>query len=281
MSINYEIYKQIKNKTRKELLLFIYQEPRTYTQLVELTQLKPGSLYHHLKILDTLIAKVDHGLYAITPEGRKVIEELQLLPVSATKPAVQAQPINSSAKSTAVADQSETDNQHQTLDDRLADIWLGWNSYILSGVVLLIMVLLAIFGISLAGSAVYAAGSFAFLVDVLSIFIGVVLLYYVESFLQTHKVYNKIKFLVTIRLFTMIPGAIVGFALLLLYMLGITVAAPIFPWLFSVTLLAGLIVSASGISYLRAQPFSESLFTAGIPILADLLFGVTILLSTY
>ena len=45
----------LQNEHRKKILQETYKSPIRYNDLIEITGLKPGSLYHHLNILTELV----------------------------------------------------------------------------------------------------------------------------------------------------------------------------------------------------------------------------------
>ncbi|MHA2250799.1 MAG: hypothetical protein ACXAD7_10565 [Candidatus Kariarchaeaceae archaeon] len=282
---NFELYSRIHNDKRKDLLIFIYDQPRNYTQLIEFSLLKPGSLYHHLNTLIPLIEKQAHGLYVITKLGREIVENLNLVDLNNKKPSVAKENIQEDDLN-IIGDENDSTNKvsEKTAEvtsstDLLAVIWLGNSSLFLIGFILTIVVLLGFQGISLAGSAVYSVGNnIAFMFDIMAFAIGFASLYYLEMLQVKHSVYNKMKFIITIRFLSMMPGVIIGISLLLLHLSGIIPATNLYPWIFSLTITLGTLVAAAGIYYLRSLPFNQALLFAIVPGMIDLLLGVIVLI---
>jgi hypothetical protein len=288
---HYELYNRIQNDKRKQLLIFIYQQNRNYTQLNEFSGLKPGSLYHHLKILDPLIEKQAHGLYVITNLGRKIVEELKLIDPIDRKPVignalVHEQPTFDSSNGDIKKQELENDRKTEVKNtainwsDPLAVIWIGQSSYFLIGTTFIVMILLGLQGISFAGSAIYAVeGNIVFAFDIVAFLLGLGSLWYIENLTARIEVYNRIKFIFTIRIISMIPGIIVGITLLLIYLGGGSITPSIFPMIFVFTIFLGTIVAAFGIHYLRSQPFNIAILIAVIPGFIDLIIGGIVLIA--
>ncbi|MHA2274881.1 MAG: winged helix-turn-helix domain-containing protein [Candidatus Kariarchaeaceae archaeon] len=285
---NYELYNRLQNEKRKKLLVFIYEEQRNYTQLMDFSGLKPGSLYHHLKILEPLIEKQAHGLYAITTLGTKIVDQMNLIHKGNQKPTVQS--ITNNEDSIIVPSNGGSDksldsvstsvNELNEWSDPLAMIWIGFSSYILIGTTILVMLLLGNQGVAFAGSAIYAIdGRIVFAYDFIAFIFGMGSLWYIENVTMKFEVYNRLKFIFSIRIISMLPGVIVGISLLLLYLGGISPPSTIFPVIFVITLLLGTFTSAIGIAYLRSQSFTNSLLIAVVPGMIDLLIGVVVLLA--
>ena len=284
---NYKLYNRIQNEKRRKLLLFIYEQARNYTQLIEYSGLKPGPLYHHLNILEPLIEKLTHGQYTITEFGREVVEKMNFVDDTNRKPLINRFSKHNGPLSVVPGERQVNDNKDRglnfesnTWNDPLAIIWLGNSNYILITLTISIMILLGIQGISFAGSAIYAVGgNIAFSFDIIAFILGLSSLYYLEMFQTKNKIYNQFKFIFTIRIISMIPGTIVGISLLLLYMSGENPPSQAYPWIFGITLLLGTFVAATGIHYLRGQPFNQSLLIAVVPGMIDLLLGLIVLIS--
>ncbi|MHA2092941.1 MAG: winged helix-turn-helix domain-containing protein [Candidatus Kariarchaeaceae archaeon] len=285
---NYELYNRLQNEKRKKLLVFIYEEQRNYTQLMDFSGLKPGSLYHHLKILEPLIEKQAHGLYAITTLGTKIVDQMNLIHKGNQKPTVQSITNNedpivipSNGGSDKSLDSVTTNvNELNEWSDPLAVIWIGFSSYVLIGTTILVMLLLGIQGVAFAGSAIYAIdGRIVFAYDFIAFIFGMGSLWYIENATMRFEIYNRIKFIFSIRIISMLPGVIVGISLLLLYFGGISPPSTIFPIIFVITLLLGTFTAAMGITYLRSQSFTNSLLIAVVPGMIDLLIGVVVLLT--
>lgn len=272
---HHELYSKIQNDYRQMILSFCYQESRSYSELIEETGLKPGSLYHHLGILDPLVVKSGHGQYSITPLGREIAEEFDL--ITDTKPSI---------------DKEDTDEIQEEVDQQdeksvttlinpetiLEQIWLFWPSYIIVILTLGIVIWLATYGVALAGSAIYAVGDSAFIFDLTAILLGLLVLYSIESILFRFHPQNRIRFTLTIRIISMVPATVVGIALLILYIQGIIIPASIFPWLFAITITLGTLIAASGIQYLRGITFSDAITWASLVSGIDLLLGIVVLI---
>ncbi len=294
---NYDMYNRLQNDHRKKLLVFIYQEPKNYTQLMEFSGLKQGSLYHHLNVLMPLIEKRGHGLYAITEEGKSIVEELDYVDVVERKPKVKSGDSSNETEGTEIskpiikkmstktevnieeANSSVFPEIKQGGKDPLALIWLGIPSYILVGIVLTTVALLSIIGISLAGSAIYSIGKNAFLFDLVSFILGIGALYYIEITIFRNSIYNRLKYSFIIRILSMLPGVVIGIGILLLFISDIMIGEGAFPWIFAISIVLGTLFASSGISYLRGTTFGRALVIATIPSFIDLLLGILILLN--
>lgn len=295
---NYDMYNRLQNNHRKKLLIFIYQEPKNYTQLMEFSGLKPGSLYHHLNVLMPLIEKRGHGLYAITEEGKSIVEELDYIDVVERKPKIKSVDSNNEIEDTdiigkpivkRISTKTEVDIVETSSPpvsgikpdgkDPLALIWLGLPSYILVGIVFTTVILLSIIGISLAGSAIYSIGKNAFLFDLVSFVLGIGALYYIEVTIFRNSIYNRLKYSFIIRILSMLPGVVIGIGILLLFISDIMIGDAAFPWIFAISIVLGTLFASSGISYLRGTTFARALVIATIPSFIDLLLGILILLN--
>jgi len=272
---NYELYNKLKNETRKELLLYIYDQPRTYKDLIEFSQLKPGSLYHHLGILDPLIEKIDHGLYQITPVGKQLIVRMDFIPSKDLKPNISAMNVDHSSIENLEGRSIVTSKLQP---ERLELIWLSSLTYANIIISLSLMVLLSFQGIAIAGSAIYAIGGVATIViDLLALFIGIGIMYFIEEIVFDYSRYERLKFITFIRIISMAPGVIVGITLYLLYSVGFSAFPTDFTILFSITIVLGTLVAASGIHFLRGLTIGDSLIYASVPVIVDLLIGVVVL----
>ncbi|MHA2248954.1 MAG: hypothetical protein ACXAD7_01265 [Candidatus Kariarchaeaceae archaeon] len=275
------------------MLIEIYRSPRRYSDLIELTNLKPGSLYHHLNVLKPLVEKRAHGLYHITKIGISLVEKLNLVNIDGQKPNI-IETKTSPFISEPNIQRIETDvgsamdqeaskiilHSTDTIDDALSLLWLGWSNYFLLISTLIITVILSSYGISLAGSAIYAIGGWiALSFDLIAFTLGWMALYTLERYSSNNRIYGELRFSLAIRLISMMPGAIVGIALLLLFLNGNSPKESAYPWLFVITLGFGLIACASGIHYLRGRSSSTALRMASIPITIDLLMGTVVLVA--
>ncbi|MCE7736383.1 MAG: hypothetical protein GPJ54_16000 [Candidatus Heimdallarchaeota archaeon] len=276
---NYELYTRIQNDKRKQLLSYIYVQSRKYKDLIEFSGLKPGSLYHHLSILEPLIEKRGHGLYYITESGIKIVEDLNLVDISSTKPKIKSDlGVNSSSQE--INSILPTDGMTNTIEDNLSLIWLGKINYIILTIIVAVSTIMATQGVALAGSAIYATGGELAVKFDLAAFILVVLsLYVIETYKQSPPIYNRIQFIITIRLMSMLPGTVMSIGLYLLFTSDVIPSASIYPWLFVISLIFGTITTAVGVSYLRSQPFEKSLDLAILISIIDLLLGIVILMS--
>ncbi|MGD2066594.1 MAG: helix-turn-helix domain-containing protein [Candidatus Bathyarchaeota archaeon] len=73
-----QIAKALANKSRFKVLIQLYAEPVTFKKLKEVTTLEKSALANNLnKLLDVgLVEKSQHGIYAITEDGKKLLEAL-------------------------------------------------------------------------------------------------------------------------------------------------------------------------------------------------------------
>jgi predicted transcriptional regulator len=73
-----KIAKALANESRFKVLTQLYVEPLTFKKLKEITELEKSALANNLhKLLDVgLIEKSQHGVYAITEDGKKLLEAL-------------------------------------------------------------------------------------------------------------------------------------------------------------------------------------------------------------
>lgn len=315
----YEMYNRIQNDKRKSLLVFIYESNKNYTQLMEFSKLKPGSLYHHLNVLMPLIEKKGHGLYTITDLGKEVVERLNLIQKDETRPKisdlnknyefeksaeeniVETYPILITSDEVDIEKeqdeaQSERSSEINILveskiegmikksnidwDDPLSALWLGKPSYIIIGIIAITTIILAIQGIALAGSAIYMVGDLAFAFDLFALFIGIGILYYIELGIYKNQVYNKFKYITIIRVLSMLPATVMGIGILLITYSGVALNDGVIPWIFSFSIFFGTIFAASGISYLRGTNKYRALVIASIPSFMDLFLGIIIILNT-
>ena len=120
------LFQRIENLTRREMLSYIYIQPRTYTDLIDHTGLKPGSLYHHLKILDSLVEKQEHGLYKITELGSQLVEDLQM--VEEKRPEVH----QSNESEIPLTTNEDKDTKLQGMESIEQIIWLGIPNILIS-----------------------------------------------------------------------------------------------------------------------------------------------------
>ncbi|MHA1353234.1 MAG: ArsR/SmtB family transcription factor [Candidatus Heimdallarchaeaceae archaeon] len=73
-----EIFLALSHPIRRQILEEIYAQGFiSYTELVELTKLKPGPLYHHLKKIKQFIYQTENKLYRLTDEGYRALELLR------------------------------------------------------------------------------------------------------------------------------------------------------------------------------------------------------------
>ena len=74
-----KIAKALANESRFKVLIQLYAEPVTFKKLKEVTALEKSALANNLnKLLDVgLVEKSQHGIYAITEDGKKLIESLE------------------------------------------------------------------------------------------------------------------------------------------------------------------------------------------------------------
>lgn len=276
---NYELYTRIQNDKRKQLLSFIYLQSRKYKELIEFSGLKPGSLYHHLSILEPLIEKRGHGLYYITELGAKIVEDMDLVDLRNTKPIIKSD-MEVNLSSSNVEKISQNNNTKGSLDDKLSLIWLGKINYTILGIVVIVSIIMALQGIALVGSAIYAPGiELAIKFDIAAFILVIFSLFIIETIKQPQPIYNQIQFIITIRLMSMLPGTIMSIGLFLLFTSDIIPSNSIYPWLFMISLISGTFTTAVGLSYLRSQSFQKSLDLAILVTLIDLFLGIVIIIS--
>jgi predicted transcriptional regulator len=74
-----QIAKALANENRFKVLIQLYAEPTTFKNLKEVTELEKSALANNLnKLLDVgLVEKSQHGIYAITEDGKKLLEALE------------------------------------------------------------------------------------------------------------------------------------------------------------------------------------------------------------
>ena len=74
-----KIVKALANENRFKILTQLYAEPLTFKTLKEVTELEKSALANNLnKLLDVgLVEKSQHGIYAITEDGKKLLEALE------------------------------------------------------------------------------------------------------------------------------------------------------------------------------------------------------------
>ena len=74
-----KIAKALANESRFKVLTQLYAEPTTFKKLKEVTALEKSALANNLnKLLDVgLVEKTQHGIYAITEDGKKLLEALE------------------------------------------------------------------------------------------------------------------------------------------------------------------------------------------------------------
>ena len=276
---HHELYALIQNDTRRTLLTFIYQEPRNYTQLIDKTGLKPGSLYHHLNVMGKLVEKLDHGIYGLTPAGKRVAESLDL--VEQTRPEI----------TTQVSSQTEDSQTPETPhEEAIAEtvtvlanneylqrvLWLGTPNYLIVGTITILTIFLAFQGIALAGVALYSAPA-PLLFDIFAFLLGTASLYVVEV-LTKKEVYNREIFVIVIRILGMLPATLVGITLFLLFLLGLYPSTEMVTVIFAISSTSGYIIMTSGLRYLRGYNANQAVIIALIPTAIDMLIGITILL---
>lgn len=74
-----KIAKALANENRFTILTQLYAEPLTFKKLKEVTGLEKSALANNLnKLLNVgLLEKSQHGIYAITEDGKKLLEALE------------------------------------------------------------------------------------------------------------------------------------------------------------------------------------------------------------
>ncbi len=252
---------RLRNKNRRLILKQIYKEPQRYQDLITLTNLKPGSLYHHFRILGELIEKSKHGVYEITELGKQVIEHFGLIDSSTIKPAVSYSAFASNVEET------------------LSTVWIGYSTYILWIFIFAVTFLLGLEGVSLAGSVIYQIGYPAsFLFDITAILLGWVPIFLIYKIQGSTKKREYLFETLMIRSFSMFPGSIFGLSIYLLFLTDNFIGENIFTILFVISLIAGLIFSSTGVYYLSNKSLSDSILISLIPTSIDLMLGIVILL---
>lgn len=274
----FELNDLIRNKHRKLMLITIYQSPKRYSDLIELTKLKPGSLYHHLSVLKPLVEKRAHGIYHITKQGTIFVEKFNLVTTEEQKPNIKNSKTTKISNSTKLSINSL--NQTDLLDNSLSIIWLGPVNYILLAYTIIITLILSYYGVSLAGSSIYAIGGWISLAfDIAAFILGWISLYFIDHISSKNRIYGELRYSLTIRLLSMLPAAIIGLGLFLLFLNDTSPESNVYPWLFAITIFFGLIASASGIYYLRGKSATIAFQIASVPIIIDLLLGIVVLIS--
>ncbi len=264
-----DILPKIKNKTRKEIVIFLFSEPRSYSQLISHTRLKPGSLYHHLKVLDPLVEKKESGLYSLTSLGRTLAEEQGL---------INFMNIQQKAHVSRISTESTTDESGQPVD--YSKFWESGMGLFWGLIILAVSILLGISGVAFAGSALYRVKfPFSFYYDLSAFVIGFVILLMSELFMLRFPQESLRVPVLTVRIISMVPGALMGVSVYVLYLQNIYLNLLAFNIIFTITVFSGLIVSAISIKYFQGFEFRTSLFLATPMILSDLLIGVVVLLS--
>ncbi|MHA2503536.1 MAG: winged helix-turn-helix domain-containing protein [Candidatus Kariarchaeaceae archaeon] len=257
-----ELYQRIENSTRKNMLRYIYSAPRTYSELMEFTQLKPGSLYHHLRVLDSLIVKQDHGLYSITDEGRKLVETLEL--TDTTRPKVIA----------------DGDGPRIEIVEQIDQIlWLGLPNVVIIATLIGVSLFLGLQDIVIAGSAIYSVDGLALLFDLVAIVLGWFALYIIERLVFSTQTYHAALYALVIRVMMMLPAGIVGIVVTLIYYSGGRISELGFSVLFAITVGLGYILAVNGIEYLRGIDRKTAVNVAMVPSGIDLLIGIVILIA--
>ncbi len=246
---------KIRNKTRKNLLLLLYQSPKRYQDLASLTGLKPGSVYHHLKLLEPFVEKKAHGLYSITDLGKQMVEMHGLVSEEEKKPSI--------------------DHLHFE-NDPLEAIFTNRGTQILIIFVIVLTFHLGQLNVAIAGGAIYATFNVpAFAIDVLSFILGIGILAYVSSIFRMK---DKIRFVILVRLYLMIPASLMGLGLLLAYHSGIPLSNNFNTALFTISFAGGVIVGYAGIKHLLGKDKREAILYASVSALPDLFIGLVVLL---
>ena len=273
-----ELYALIQNDTRRRLLKFIYQESRSYKDLIEFSNLKPGSLYHHLKVMDKLVDKLDHGLYGITEQGKWILHELDM--VADTKPQVtQHQPevseVLESQRESITSQKILAPNQSTDMLNHL--LWIGTPNIVLIAAIVLINILMAFQGVTIAGIAIYTA-PLAGLFSILAFGIGLVVLYYIEQLVFSLEVHRSLQYAVIIRIVGMLPASLIAFTMYILFLVGLTPGTTGWMLLFVVSSVLGYLVMTLGLQFLQGIEKGQASLLAALPSAVDLLIGFTILL---
>ncbi len=309
-----ELMDKVRNKNRRKMLLMAYRAPVRYHEILEETGLKPGSIYHHLRVLEPLIEKEGQGVYRITETGRLVVEALEMVEdrkpvVEDGKPAVvdlnsvvkDSKPVGdqsgSASKSVVIesSDGSTSDDpvisgnlslefsgnhQSEELLERFEEVWLSRYAWVLLGLSLVVSILLAFSGVSLIGSGIYRGNSFALALDLFAFLVASGLLYVIEDMTSKYSPRSRLSNVLLIRLVSMIPAVIVGMTVFFLYVGGVLLNQTGFNILFVVTVMLGWVLATAGISVLRGKSLHYASLMAFVVTLSDLLIGLVLVLST-
>ncbi len=310
-----ELMDKVRNKNRRKMLLMAYRAPVRYHEILEETGLKPGSIYHHLRVLEPLIEKEGQGVYRITETGRLVVEALEM--VEDRKPVVEdgrsevdtktvvegiSPKVNENKPiSTPVVTESSdnsTDSlrsvdisgdlssefsglqQSDELIERFEEIWLSRYAWVLFGLSLVVSILLAFSGVSLIGSGIYRGNSFALALDLFAFLVASGLLYVIEDMTSKYSPRSRLSNVLLIRLVSMIPAVIVGMTVFFLYVGGVLLDQTGFNILFVVTVMLGWVLATAGISVLRGKSLHYASLMAFVVTLSDLLIGLVVVLSS-
>jgi len=276
------MFQRIENGTRKEMLSYIYKSPRTYSDLIAQTGLKPGSLYHHLKILNGLVEKREHGLYAISLLGQQIVEALEL--TKDTRPSILPEVKSEDNLSTDANKTEIFDNAVVTslpTVERLDQVlWLGIPNVFIILLVITVVIYMGFQDVVIAGSALYAVyGPNPFFFDVTAILLGWFSLYTLEKWILSSTPYHAILYAFVIRIMMMLPAVIVGIALSLIFISGSAISPVAFQILFAITITLGYVVAVNGLQYLRGVDRSRAINLALVPSIIDLLLGIVIFIS--
>lgn len=246
---------KIRNKTRKNLLLLIYESPKRYQDLASLTGLKPGSVYHHLKLLEPFVEKRAHGLYAITELGKSLVEKNELVESDNKKPSVK-----------------DLKFEPNTMEN----IFTNRGTQLLIILVLALTIHMAQQNVAIAGGAIYASYKIPpIAIDIVSLAFGVGTLSYVASIFQTRE---KVRLAILVRLYSMLPASIMGLGLLLAYHSGVSLTNEWNTLLFVFSFVGGILVAYAGTHYLLGRSKNQSAIFAAVAAFPDLFIGIVILL---
>ena len=253
-----DLLNKVRNKNRKQILLAIYNTPTRYSDLVSLTGLKPGSIYHHLAILEPLIVKVEQGVYQITDKGKFVINKFGLL--DEHKPTV-----NSTIPDNITAKQGEFLLIKYTL--------------ILIIFIVAILSLLIWNGVGLVGGSLYYIGNAAWMFSLLALFIGLIIIFALEELQTNYSLEKRIIHSLFLRGISMVPGAIIGSSLIILFHSGVFPPLLFYDILFLVTFITGWVLLIVNIMYINSFTVKKAVRTSVPPISSDILIGIVILFT--
>jgi DNA-binding HxlR family transcriptional regulator len=275
-SLNFELIDKINNKNRKIILIELYKNPLHYHEIMSLTNLKPGSIYHHLKILEPLVQKFDQGIYEITELGRNIIEQLELIPIDFQKPNMKISRISNISQTKKV---DEGYLKRSDVGSELGDyFFIGKYSYLIFLYVVFISLSLINYDIVIAGSAIYKVppGTAVYFI-IIAFFSGWITIFMLEDVFRNLPKFVIVKNTLLVRLISMFPPSIIGTSLLVLYINGYTLFATAQIIIFILSILVSLLLSSKAHSFLNGTDIRIALQVCGFMVIIDLLIGVVVI----